>query len=337
MLIKAIDLFAGIGGIRLGFETAGFKIVYSNDVDKECCRTYRENFGEIDEKDIRLVNIDEIPDAEVLLAGFPCQPYSMIGKRNGLKDERGKLFFHIVKILSVKKPAVFFLENVRHLLNHDKGATYERVMSGLEWAGYRVFSKILDSQHFDVPQHRERLYIVGFLKDFFGSEFEFNFPEGSKINTKIKDILEAKVDENYYLSERYYTGLLAHKERHKKAGNGFGCQILSPKGIANTLVAGNMGRERNLIVDKPTNKNRWGIRRLTIRECARLQGFPDNFQFPVSITRTYEQLGNSVTVPVVNAIASEIKKVIEQSPLVAAPTVVFPEPISLSFHKTATA
>lgn len=316
--LTAIDLFAGIGGLRLGFEKAGFKIIYSNDSDKHCCTTYQANFGDIDSRDIREVNIDEIPRPDVLLAGFPCQPFSMIGKRLGLEDARGTLFFEIVKILSVKQPRAFVLENVRHLLKHDGGRTFERMKESLAWAGYKVFWQILDSQNFGVAQHRERLYMVGFKNN----RVEFEFPSPNK-RVLLRNILESEADESFYLSEKYYRGLLQHKRRHRANGSGFGCEILDPDGVSNTLVSGNMGRERNLIRDIPVKKNRWGVRKLTVRECARLQGFPNSFYLPVPMTAAYKQLGNAVTVPVAQAVARKVHATIKglgNGPFPSAPS-----------------
>ena len=305
--LKAIDLFAGIGGMRLGFEQAGFEIVYSNDIDKYACYTYRENFGEIDERDIKELKSDILPNFDILLAGFPCQPFSIIGKRDGLNDPRGKLFEQIVRILNHKKPTAFVLENVKYLKCHRGGNTFKHIKKELENAGdgYGVFYDILDSKNFGVPQHRERIYIVGIKNP----RKEFIFPQkGKYVRTKLlKDILEKNVSEKYYLSERYYLGLLEHKERHRNKGSGFGCTVLDLNDVANTLVSGNMGRERNLIKDKPCKKNRWGIRRLTEKECARLQGFPDSFKIPVSTTQAYKQFGNAVSVPVIKTIAKELK------------------------------
>ncbi len=305
---KAIDLFAGIGGMRLGFEKAGFEIVYSNDIDRYACQTYRANFGEIDEKDIRSVDPLSVPDFDVLLAGFPCQPFSLIGKRDGLDDPRGQLFNEVVKFLNVRKPRAFVLENVKNLIRHNKGETYKFIKSALEKAGggYYVTEQILDSKDFGVPQHRERIYIVGVKYP----HKPFQFPRKSPVDRepRLKDILEKKVPEKYYLSQKYYEGLLAHKERHATKGSGFGCEILNPKGISNTIVSGNMGRERNLIQDKPVSINKWGVRKLTERECARLQGFPDNFKIPVSQTQAYKQFGNAVSVPVARGMAKTLKR-----------------------------
>jgi len=180
-------------------------------------------------------------------------------------------------------------------------------LANLEWAGYKVFYQVLNSQNFGVPQHRERLFMAGFSDH----STDFRFPVGKK-QKLLKEILEKKVDDFYYLSEQYYRGLLKHKKRHSKNGNGFGCEIINPNGIAQTLLAGNMGRERNLIKDKPSKKNRWGIRKLTIRECARIQGFPESFKFPVSVTQAYKQLGNAVTVPVTEALAKQIAEALRK-------------------------
>lgn len=316
--IKAIDLFAGIGGMRLGFEKAGFEIVYSNDIDKYACETYRANFGEIDEKDIQSIDLSSIPEFDVLLAGFPCQPFSMIGKRDGLEDPRGQLFNEVIKFLDARKPQAFVLENVKHLIRHNKKETYRIIKSALENAGsgYFVSESVLDSKNFGLPQHRERIYIVG-IKNPHKS---FEFPEKSSIsnNKCVRDILEKNVPEKYYLSQKYYEGLLAHKKRHSAKGSGFGCEILDLNGISNTIVSGNMGRERNLIQDKSISSNTYGIRKITERECARLQGFPDNFKIPVSSTQAYKQFGNAVSVPVAKKIAQTLKKYLaEQNTLKA--------------------
>lgn len=305
--ITAIDLFAGIGGMRMGFEQAGYEIVYSNDIDKHSCETYRANFGEIDEQDIREVKAEELPNFDVLLGGFPCQPFSLIGKRDGLADPRGQLFNEIVRILNAKRPRAFVLENVKNLINHNRGETFSYIKNALEKAGggYSVFFEVLNSKNFGVPQQRDRTYIVGIKNE----RATFVFPQKGKYvrMKKLEDVLENKVAENYYLTERYYKGLLNHKKRHNEKGSGFGCAVVDLEGISNTLVCGNMGRERNLIKDTPTEKNRWGIRRLTPRECARLQGFPDSFKIPVSNTQAYKQFGNAVSVPVAKEIAFALK------------------------------
>ncbi len=305
-------MFAGIGGMRLGFEQAGFEIVYSNDVDRYACHTYRTNFREIDECDIRKVNAESLPEFDVLLAGFPCQPFSMIGKRDGLNDPRGQLFNEVVRFLDARKPRAFVLENVKNLLKHDRGYTYKLIKSTLENAGggYTIFEHVLDSKNFGIPQHRERVYIVGIKNPHKA----FPFPESSSSLGKrhLRQILEKDVPDKYYLSQKYYEGLMAHKERHAAKGSGFGCEVLNPEDVSNTILCGNMGRERNLIQDRPVSINKWGVRKLTERECARLQGFPDSFKIPVSVTQAYKQFGNAVSVPVAKEMARKLKIYLRQ-------------------------
>lgn len=316
--LKAIDLFAGIGGIRLAFQRAGFEIAYSNDSDRYACQTYRENFGEIEEQDIRKVAADAMPPYNILLAGFPCQPFSVLGHKRGFNDPRGNLFFEIERFLHANKPDAFFLENVRHLKEHEGGNTFQQISIALEGRlGYKMYAQILNGKDFGLPQNRERIYIVGFREDI-----AFSFPKpGKQEPLSVTSILEKKVDPKYYLSARYLKGLEQHKLRHQAKGHGFGFEILKPTDIAHTLVAGNMGRERNLIQDKHIKRrdpklppiNLKGIRKLTIREFARLQGFPDSFRFPVSDHQAYKQIGNSVCVPVVYAIAKKIRRTLEQT------------------------
>lgn len=298
--------------MRLGFEQAGFKVVYSNDTDPYACHTYRTNFGDIDERDIREVDENLLPDFDVLLAGFPCQPFSLIGKRDGLKDPRGQLFNEVVRFLDARRPRAFVLENVKNLVKHNKGETYKIIKSALENAGdgYVIYENILDSKNFGVPQHRERVYIVGIREP----HKEFVFPEHALEPGKkhLRQILDKKVNDKYYLSQKYYEGLLAHKERHALKGSGFGCEVLNLDGISNTIVCGNMGRERNLIQDRPISINKWGVRKLTERECARLQGFPDTYKIPVSSTQAYKQFGNAVTVPVAKEVARKLKLFLRQ-------------------------
>ena len=321
---RAIDLFAGIGGMRLGFEQSAFEIVYSNDIDRQACVTYRANFGEIDEKDVRSVDPSTLPEFDVLLAGFPCQPFSMIGKRDGLNDPRGQLFNDVVRFLDVRRPRAFVLENVKNLLKHDKGETYKFIKAALENAadGYTVTEQILDSKNFGIPQHRERTYIVGIRNPH--KDFVFPLKSRSPGKQKIADILEKNVDEKYYLSQKYYDGLMAHKERHAAKGSGFGCEILDLEGVSHTIVSGNMGRERNLIQDRPVSIKRHGVRKLTERECARLQGFPDWFRFPVPTTQAYKQFGNAVSVPVARHVANALRKYLEEQDGLSRSTVTAP-------------
>jgi DNA (cytosine-5)-methyltransferase 1 len=309
--LTAIDLFAGIGGIRLGLEQAGFDVIYSNDCDKFCKITFESNFNDkLDTRKIEDVPLSDIPDnIDLLTGGFPCQPFSLAGLRRGFDDPRGSLFSIVANIIKEKRPGAFLLENVKNLKRHDGGNTLRFIINTLrDDLGYFVPDPvILNSKFFGVPQGRERIYIVGFR-----NRVDFEFPVGSTRIPKLIDTLEEGVDDEFYfLSQKYLDCLIEHKNRHKEKGHGFGLEILEPEGISNTLVVGNMGRERNLVRDLRSkiaySKNDQGVRKLTIRECARLQGFPDNFSFePVSRTQAYKQLGNSVSVPVIKAIAMNI-------------------------------
>jgi len=251
---------------------------------------------------------------DILLAGFPCQAFSIAGKKAGFEDTRGTLFFDVARILKIKQPKAFLLENVKGLIQHDKGRTFETIMKVLqEDLGYTVYTKLLNAKDFNTPQKRERIYIVGFRE-----KTEFTFPASVALKKSIASIVEKhEVSSKYYLSETYLQTLINHKQRHAGKGNGFGYEILDPDGISNTLLVGGMGRERNLIYDKKLTDftpvtnikgeiSKACIRRLTPREWARLQGFPDTFHIPVSDTQAYKQFGNSVCIPVVHAIAQNI-------------------------------
>lgn len=326
--ISFIDLFAGIGGIRLGFEKASNKnglipiCVYTSEIDKKSCQTYSYNFPNDNHSPLNdITEIDEkkVPDFDVLLAGFPCQAFSIAGKRGGFEDTRGTLFFDVARIILEKKPTAFLLENVKGLVNHKSGKTLETILNVLRNdLGYKSTSfKVLNSKNFGVPQKRERIYIVGF-KDGFGGGFEF--PEGTDSDKVIADIIEENpVQSKFYLSETYLSSVRRHKLRHQAKGNGFGFEIKDWHEIANTIVCGGMGRERNLLVDfrqkelTPTTRikgeiNKEGIRKMTPIEWERLQGFPDNWTNVVADGIRYKQLGNSVTVPVIEAVSNGIIK-----------------------------
>lgn len=326
--MRLIDLFAGIGGIRLGFEKSFGKdstTVFVSEWDNKCVATYKANFSEetIFAGDITQVSEKDIPSFDICLAGFPCQPFSMAGKHQGFDDDyrgmcRGTLFMDVARICEYHKPKVIFCENVKGLLTHDKKRTFQIIKKTFENIGYKVFYTVLNSKNFGVPQNRERLYIVCFRKDIAPETFVF--PEGTDCKIAIKDILEpSPVPIKYFLSEQYLNTLKHHKERHSEKGNGFGYEVRDTDSIAGTIVCGGMGHERNLIKDSsiPSNEvpkkpiNNEGIRKMTPREWARLQGFDDNFVFPNADTVVYKQLGNSVTVPVIEAIAKEIKNVLD--------------------------
>ncbi len=317
-----IDLFAGIGGIRLAYHNLGGKCVYSSEWDKYSQKTYEANFGEIPDGDITKVDEKNIPDHDVLLAGFPCQAFSIAGKRNGFEDTRGTLFFDVARIVEEKKPKAIFLENVKGLINHNRGRTLKTILKVLrEDLGYYVPKpQIVNAQDFGVPQNRERVFIVGFRKDLGIRDFKYPKPLDKKV--VFKDVMEEEeVSSKYYLSDQYLESLRKHKKRHEAKGNGFGYEIIDKNGVANAIVVGGMGRERNLVYDDrltdftpKTNiqgkVNREGIRKMTPREWARLQGFPDKFVIPVSDTQAYKQFGNSVAVPAIQVVGDEVIKLI---------------------------
>lgn len=330
MSIRFADLFAGIGGIRLGFEQAfpDHETVFVSEWDRYANETYRANFGDTPEirGDVTKVGADEVPDIDICLAGFPCQAFSIAGKHQGFSDSykgqsRGTLFAEVVRICEVKKPKVIFCENVKGLVQHDHGNTFRVIAGAFEEIGYKVFHKVLNSKDFGVPQNRERIYIVCFRNDI--APETFGFPEGTDDTKTIQDILEdAPVPAKYYLSDVYMDSLRRHKARHAAKGNGFGYVIRDHDGIAGACVCGGMGRERNLIIDHRTYSmtptthikgtvNTEDIRKMTPREWARLQGYPDDFVLPLSDTHLYRQLGNTVTVPVIKAVAEQIRKVLD--------------------------
>lgn len=322
-----IDLFAGIGGFRIALQNLGGKCVFSSEWDAQAQKTYLLNFGEVPFGDITKESTKSfIPDDfDVLCAGFPCQAFSLAGKRLGFEETRGTLFFDVAEILRRKRPKAFFLENVKGLLIHEKGKTIQTILKVLrEDLDYYVPDpQIVNAMNFGVPQHRERVYIVGFRKDQNIHEFTYPSPtDNTKTFADIKE--EHAVSAKYYLSTQYIKTLVAHKERHAAKGNGFGYEIIPDNGVANAIVVGGMGRERNLVIDfrlkdfTPVTNikgeiNHEGVRRMTPREWARLQGFPDNFIIGVADASAYKQFGNSVAVPAIQATAQEIIKRINLS------------------------
>lgn len=331
--LKSIDLFAGIGGIRLGFENAfgeGIETVFVSEWDKYAQKTYSENFKDDFSiaGDITQIDAKDIPDFDICLAGFPCQAFSLAGARKGFDDDykgmcRGTLFLDVARICEEHKPKVIFCENVKGLVIHDKGRTFKIITKTFEDLGYKVFYKVLNSKDYGVPQNRERIYIVAFRNDIHSDNF--TFPERTDTNKVLSDIIEEQeVSVKYYLSTVYLDTLRKHKARHAAKGNGFGYEIRDLQGIAGAIVCGGMGRERNLIIDNrltnfvPVTKikgevNREGIRKMTPREWARLQGFPDNYKLALADVHLYKQFGNSVTVPVITAIAKQIKLILDQN------------------------
>lgn len=306
-----IDLFAGIGGMRIAFERQGGQCRFSSEWDKYCQKSYFDNFGVIPNGDIRQVDEKDIPDHDILIAGFPCQPFSIagvskknsMGRATGFLDKtQGTLFFDVVRIINEKRPKTFLLENVKNLKSHDKGNTWKVIMASLEELNYEVFSMVLDGQNF-VPQHRERVFIVGFDRNRYGHTIEFDFklnmPDEKMI---LRDIMEESIDDKYTLSDRLWQYLQDYAAKHKAKGNGFGYGMPDLDGITRTLSA-RYYKDGSEILIKQDEKN---PRRLTPRECARLQGYPDEYQITVSDTQAYKQFGNSVVVPLVAAIAQQI-------------------------------
>lgn len=314
---RFIDLFAGIGGMRIAYERAGGKCVYSSEWNKYSQQTYFANFGEQPEGDITQVKAEDIPDHDILVAGFPCQPFSIagvskknsLGRATGFADKtQGTLFFDVCRILKEKRPKAFMLENVKNLCSHDKGRTFKVITESLDELNYEVFYAILDGQNF-VPQHRERIIIVGFDRERYGKNVKFDF-NITPVDPKpvMKSILDKKVDEKYTLSDKLWIYLQNYAAKHKAAGNGFGYGIAPLDGVSRTISA-RYYKDGSEILIKQRGKN---PRRLTPRECARLQGFPEDFKIPVSDTQAYRQFGNSVVVPLMESVAKLVVANIEK-------------------------
>ncbi|MBE6453933.1 MAG: DNA (cytosine-5-)-methyltransferase [Alphaproteobacteria bacterium] len=308
-LFTFIDLFAGIGGIRIPFQELGGKCVFSSEWDSFAQKTYRVNFGEIPSGDITKIDAKTIPNFDVLLAGFPCQPFSQAGLKKGFSDTRGTLFFDIERIIAKKRPKAFLLENVKQLQGHDRGNTLKVIIEHLKKLNYTVDYKVLRAADFGLPQNRERLYIVGFNKDIFKlpKNFTFEYPNPTYQKTRLGDILENKIDDKYTISDKLYEGHLRRKQEHIAKGNGFGFSLFNENSPYTNTISARYYKDGSEILIEQKNKN---PRKLTPRECARLQGFPETFIIPVSDTQAYKQFGNSVAVPVVRAIAKHLLKIL---------------------------
>lgn len=312
-----IDLFAGIGGMRLAFESAGGCCVYSNEWNKYSQQTYYANFGVQPDGDITKVQAESIPDHDILVAGFPCQPFSIagvskknsLGRATGFEDKtQGTLFFDVCRILKAKRPKAFMLENVKNLCSHDKGRTFQIIQESLRELNYKVFFQIIDGKGY-VPQHRERIVIVGFDKERYAEDISFSFDlHPLKEQPVVRDILEKEVSEKYTLSDKLWIYLQNYAAKHREAGNGFGYGIAPLDGVTRTISA-RYYKDGSEILIEQRGKN---PRRLTPRECARLQGFPDSFKIPVSDTQAYRQFGNSVVVPLMSDVAKLIVAKLEQ-------------------------
>lgn len=306
-----IDLFAGIGGMRLAFEAQGGQCVFSCEWDKYCQKTYFDNFGVMPRGDIRQIYEKDVPNHDILVAGFPCQPFSIagvskknsLGRATGFLDKtQGTLFFDVVRILNEKRPRAFLLENVKNLKSHDHGRTWKIIMESLDELDYAVFPQVLDGQAF-VPQHRERVFIVGFDKKRYGDDISFDFNlKAPTEKPRLGTILEQDVDQRYTLSPHLWQYLQDYAAKHHAKGNGFGYGLISPDGISRTLSARYYKDGSEILIPQEGECPR----RLTPRECARLQGYPDTFRITVSDTQAYKQFGNSVVVPLVTAVAGKI-------------------------------
>lgn len=301
-----IDLFAGIGGTRLGFESAGGECVFTSEWDPHAQKTYMANFGDMPHGDITKISANDIPDFDVLLAGFPCQPFSSIGKRQGFKHAtQGTLFYDVARIIEQKKPRSFLLENVPGLATHDNGNTFNVILNTLDELGYTVFFKIMDSSKFGVPQQRKRMYIVGFRNDIIEDGFEFSFPEGNNDKVFINKFLEKDV-EGYSISKRLQDSYIF------KVNDGRPLIVdHSSKHHVKTLVASYHKIQR--LTGTFVRDGETGLRLFTQNECKAIMGFPKNFIVPVSRTQMYRQFGNSVVVPVISAIANNMKPYITSS------------------------
>ena len=307
MAFTFIDLFAGIGGMRIAFEKVGGECVFSSEWDKFAQQTYAANFGDTPHGDITQVELTEVPRHDILIGGFPCQPFSHAGLKRGFEDTRGTLFFDVARIIDHRKPSMVLLENVKGFTTHDKGRTMAVVKETLEELGYNVFHKVLNAKDFGVPQNRERVFIVAINKKKMGS-IGFEYPTPKKVETKLGDILDSKVDEKYTISNKLWAGHKRRLKEHRAKGNGFGYSLFNTKSPYTSTISARYYKDGSEILIEQTDEN---PRKLTPREAARLQGFPEKFTIPVSDNQAYKQFGNSVAVPVIHAIAKNMVKLME--------------------------
>lgn len=296
---KYIDLFAGIGGMRIPFDELGGECVFTSEFDKYAQQTYEANFNEMPDGDIRNIDLEQIPKHDLLLAGFPCQAFSHAGLKKGFDDTRGTLFFDIAKILKMHKPKAFLLENVKGLKSHDGGYTFKKIIDTLNSIGYQTLEhQVLNARDFGLPQNRERVFIVGFWKNT-----NFYFPKAPKTETRLGSILQKRVKDKYTISDKLWTSAIKRKERAISKGNGFSYKLFNRDSIYTSTLSARYYKDGLEILVEQKNKN---PRRLTPLEARRLQGFPDNFVIPVSDTQAYKQFGNAVPVNVVREIAKNI-------------------------------
>ena len=295
-----IDLFAWIGWIRMWFESIWGKCLFTSEWDESAQKTYRVNYNDHPYGDITQIEPSEIPNFNILLAGFPCQPFSQAWLKRGFEDTRWTLFFNIAKIVEYHKPEVIFLENVRNLAGHEKGKTLKVILGTIEWLWYKTFHKILNAKDFWLPQNRARIYIIGFKNH----DIKFEFPDWTWEETRLWDILEEIVDEKYTISDKLWAWHQRRKEEHKAKWNGFGYSIFDHESKYTSTISARYYKDGSEILIQQQWKN---PRKLTPREAARLQGYPDTFIIPVSDSKAYKQFWNSVAVPVIKALAHQIQ------------------------------
>ncbi|ARD90403.1 DNA (cytosine-5-)-methyltransferase [Lactococcus lactis subsp. cremoris] len=308
---KMIDLFAGIGGTRLGFhQTEKVKSVFSSEIDKFAIKTYKANFGDEPHGDITKIDEKDIPDHDILVGGFPCQAFSQAGKKLGFDDTRGTLFFEIARIIKEKRPKAFLLENVKNLKTHDKGRTFKTILNTLEELDYEVHTALFKARDFGLPQNRERIYIVGFDRKSISNYSDFQMPTPLQEKTRVGNILESVVDDKYTISDKLWDGHQRRKTENKKNGKGFGYTLFNQDSEYTNTLSARYYKDGSEILIEQKNKN---PRKITPREAARLQGFPENFIIPVSDTQAYKEFGNSVAVPTIHAIAEKMLEVLEKS------------------------
>ena len=293
--------------MRIAFEKVGGECVFSSEWDKFAQQTYAANFGDTPHGDITQVELTEVPRHDILIGGFPCQPFSHAGLKRGFEDTRGTLFFDVARIIDHRKPSMVLLENVKGFTTHDKGRTMAVVKETLEELGYNVFHKVLNAKDFGLPQNRERVFIVAINKKKMGS-IGFEYPTPKKVETKLGDILDAKVDEKYTISNKLWAGHKRRLKEHRAKGNGFGYSLFNTKSPYTSTISARYYKDGSEILIEQKDAN---PRKLTPREAARLQGFPERFKIPVSDNQAYKQFGNSVAVPVIHAIAKNMVKLME--------------------------
>ena len=308
---KMIDLFAGIGGTRLGFyQTGAVNIVFSSEWDKFAQKTYHANFGDMPEGDITKIDEKDVPNHDILVGGFPCVAFSQAGRKLGFEDTRGTLFRDIARIVKEKRPKAFLLENVKNLLGHDKGKTFQVIYNTFADMDYALFYHVFAAKDFGVPQNRERIYIVGFDKNQVKNWQDFQFPKEPKTPTSVGSILEKNVDDKYTLSDTLWQGHQRRKTENKAAGKGFGYGLFDEKSPYTNTISARYYKDGSEILIEQKGKN---PRKITPREASRLQGFPNEFIIPVSDTQAYKQFGNSVAVPVIHAIAEKMIEVLDEN------------------------